>query len=141
MHEILTLQLGHRANFLATHFWNAQVSLDGSFKPPTTISKVSKGNLADCLKEAYFTYGGDARLSSINHDILFRPGIGADGGETFTPRTLIYDLKGGFGGLRKLGGLYDQSLSMNGAEQERNARGVWYVQRSNLQEPSLTCPR
>jgi len=23
--EILTLQLGHKANYLATHFWNSQV--------------------------------------------------------------------------------------------------------------------
>lgn len=25
MHEIVTLQLGQRANYLATHFWNIQV--------------------------------------------------------------------------------------------------------------------
>lgn len=25
--EILTLQLGHKANYLATHFWNSQVLL------------------------------------------------------------------------------------------------------------------
>lgn len=25
MHEIVTLQLGQRANYLATHFWNLQV--------------------------------------------------------------------------------------------------------------------
>lgn len=27
MHEILTLQLGQRSNYLATHFWNTQVCL------------------------------------------------------------------------------------------------------------------
>lgn len=26
MHEIVTLQFGSRANYLGTHFWNAQVS-------------------------------------------------------------------------------------------------------------------
>lgn len=25
MHEIVTLQMGQRANYLATHFWNLQV--------------------------------------------------------------------------------------------------------------------
>lgn len=27
MHEIITLQLGQRSNYLATHFWNTQVAL------------------------------------------------------------------------------------------------------------------
>lgn len=26
MHEIVTIQIGQQANFLGTHFWNAQVS-------------------------------------------------------------------------------------------------------------------
>ncbi|KAM3068752.1 mtDNA inheritance, partitioning of the mitochondrial organelle [Clarireedia jacksonii] len=80
MHEILTLQLGQKSNYLATHFWNTQ--------------------------ESYFTYSADQE-SLVDHDIHFRPGIGADGTETFTPRTLIYDLKGGFGSLRKINALYE----------------------------------
>ncbi|KAK6605849.1 misato Segment II myosin-like domain-containing protein [Botrytis cinerea] len=79
MHEIITLQLGQKSNYLATHFWNTQ--------------------------ESYFTYSADQE-SPIDHDVHFRPGIGADGTETFTPRTLIYDLKGGFGSLRKINALY-----------------------------------
>ncbi|KAL9594577.1 MAG: hypothetical protein Q9219_006961 [cf. Caloplaca sp. 3 TL-2023] len=82
MHEILTLQLGHRANYLATHFWNAQ--------------------------ESYFSYDTGSEDPSVDHNIHFRPGKGPSGEDTFTPRTLIYDLKGGFGSLRKWGGLYDQ---------------------------------
>jgi hypothetical protein len=39
--------------------------------------------------------------------VHFRPGVGADGRETFTPRTVIYDLKGGFGSLRKVNALYE----------------------------------
>ncbi|KAL8678020.1 MAG: hypothetical protein Q9186_005589 [Xanthomendoza sp. 1 TL-2023] len=88
MHEIITLQLGHRANYLATHFWNAQ--------------------------ESYFEYGVNSESSTIDHDIHFRAGQGPKGEDTYTPRTLIYDLKGGFGGLRKWGGLYDQG-DVNGA--------------------------
>ncbi|KAK3368134.1 tubulin nucleotide-binding domain-like protein [Podospora didyma] len=79
MHEIITLQLGQQSNYVATHFWNAQ--------------------------ESYFTYSDDQE-SHINHDIHWRPGIGADGTETFMPRTVIYDLKGGFGSLRKINALY-----------------------------------
>ncbi|KAI0386178.1 tubulin nucleotide-binding domain-like protein [Hypomontagnella monticulosa] len=80
MREIITLQLGQQSNYLANHFWNAQ--------------------------ESYFTYGADEE-SPIDHDVHFRPGIGSDGSETFMPRTVIYDLKGGFGTLRKLNALYD----------------------------------
>jgi hypothetical protein len=80
MHEIITLQLGQRANYLATHFWN--------------------------LQESYFTYG-EKEESLIDHDIHFRAGVGADGVDTFTPRTVIYDLKGGFGSLRKYNALYE----------------------------------
>ncbi|EXJ57928.1 hypothetical protein A1O7_05351 [Cladophialophora yegresii CBS 114405] len=80
MHEIITVQLGEKSNYLATHFWNAQ--------------------------EAYFTYS-DHEQPMVDHDIHFRSGLGADGSETFTPRTVIYDLKGGFGTLRKFNALYE----------------------------------
>ncbi|KAI8958976.1 tubulin nucleotide-binding domain-like protein [Daldinia sp. FL1419] len=79
MREIITLQLGQQSNYLANHFWNVQ--------------------------ESYFTYGADDE-SPIDHDVHFRPGIGSDGSETFMPRTVIYDLKGGFGTLRKINALY-----------------------------------
>ncbi|KAG5999014.1 hypothetical protein E4U52_000008 [Claviceps spartinae] len=82
MHEILTLQLGNLSNYIATHFWNAQ--------------------------ESYFTYG-EHEESVVDHNVHFRPGTGADGSETFLPRTVIYDLKGGFGSLRKINPLYDAS--------------------------------
>ncbi|RDL40682.1 Tubulin nucleotide-binding protein [Venustampulla echinocandica] len=91
MHEILTLQLGQRSNYLATHFWNAQ--------------------------ESYFTYSPDQE-SLVDHDIHFRQGIGADGAETFTPRTLIYDLKGGFGSMRKINALYE-------VEEPAVPQGLW----------------
>ncbi|KAK8076566.1 Bcdml1 [Apiospora phragmitis] len=81
MHEIITLQLGQQSNYLATHFWNTQ--------------------------ESYFTFGEDAGESPVNHDVHFRPGLGADGTETFMPRTVIYDLKGGFGSMRKINALYE----------------------------------
>ncbi|KAJ5409232.1 uncharacterized protein N7487_003591 [Penicillium crustosum] len=92
MHEIVTLQLGQRANYLATHFWN--------------------------LQESYFTYN-EGEQSDVDHDVHFRPGVGADGSETYTPRTVIYDLKGGFGTLRRYNALYELS------EDSTAGQGLW----------------
>ncbi|KAL1954794.1 hypothetical protein VTO42DRAFT_697 [Malbranchea cinnamomea] len=92
MHEIITLQLGERSNYVATHFWNTQ--------------------------ESYFTYS-DEEESPVDHNVHFRPGFGADGTETFTPRTVIYDLKGGFGTLRKYNALYELE------EPTDMHRGLW----------------
>lgn len=57
-------------------------------------------------QESYFTYSENEE-SLIDHDVHWRPGLGADGTETFMPRTVIYDLKGGFGSLRKINALYE----------------------------------
>ncbi|KAJ4991781.1 misato Segment II myosin-like domain-containing protein [Stagonosporopsis vannaccii] len=80
MHEIVTLQFGAQSNYLGTHFWNTQ--------------------------ESYFTYPPEAE-SPVNHDIHFRAGVAPDGTDTFTPRALIYDLKGAFGSMRKVNALYE----------------------------------
>lgn len=90
--EILTLQLGHKANYLATHFWNAQVYL--CYCP------------LSLFKEASFDYEDTNERPVIEHDVHFRAGEGEGGIQTYTPRTLIYDLKGGFGSLRKVNALY-----------------------------------
>lgn len=70
-------------------------------------------------QESYFTYSSDEE-SIVDHDIHFRPGIGADGSETFTPRTVIYDLKGGFGSLRKINALYEM-------DEPAVPQGLWLV--------------
>lgn len=80
MHEIITLQFGQQANYVGTHYWNTQ--------------------------ESYFTYS-EQESSPVDHDISFRPGVGADGSDTYTPRTIIYDLKGAFGTLRRENALYE----------------------------------
>jgi hypothetical protein len=87
MREILTLQLGNLSNYTATHFWNTQ--------------------------ESYFTYGQQEE-PLVEHDVHWRAGIGADGTETFLPRTVIYDLKGGFGSMRKINPLYDSTSGGSG---------------------------
>ncbi|KJK92322.1 hypothetical protein H633G_03791 [Metarhizium anisopliae BRIP 53284] len=94
MREIITLQLGNLANYTATHFWNAQ--------------------------ESYFTYAGQEE-SLVDHNVHWRAGLGADGTETFLPRTVLYDLKGGFGSLRKINPLYDAASDTTVA-----ADSLWY---------------
>ncbi|EME47285.1 hypothetical protein DOTSEDRAFT_166204 [Dothistroma septosporum NZE10] len=105
MHEVVTLQFGQQANYLGTHYWNTQ--------------------------ESYFTYAGEDE-SPVDHDISFRPGIGADGAETYTPRTLIYDLKGAFGTLRRENALYRLQQQENPAQQ-----GQWTGSTMPLQLPPI----
>ncbi|EPS43230.1 hypothetical protein H072_2762 [Dactylellina haptotyla CBS 200.50] len=62
--------------------------------------------------ESYFTYGEDEDLSPVDHNIHFRAGMGVGNVETFTPRALIYDLKGGFGSLRKINQLYQDDADL-----------------------------
>ncbi|KAF9333027.1 mtDNA inheritance, partitioning of the mitochondrial organelle [Podila minutissima] len=80
MHEIITLQFGHYSNFVGTHFWNTQ--------------------------EAHFNYqqlGEEEEQAPelVNHDCLYRVGQTSKGIDTYTPRALIFDLKGGFGSIKK----------------------------------------
>ncbi|KAF2744682.1 protein DML1, partial [Sporormia fimetaria CBS 119925] len=56
--------------------------------------------------ESYFTYAPEPE-SSVDHDVLFRPGIAPDGTDTFTPRALVYDLKGAFGTMKRVNALYE----------------------------------
>ncbi|ORY16415.1 tubulin domain-domain-containing protein [Clohesyomyces aquaticus] len=69
--------------------------------------------------ESYFTYPPEPE-SPVNHDILFRPGIAPDGTDTFTPRALIYDLKGAFGGMKKVNALYEPE-----DDGSQPSSGVW----------------
>lgn len=71
-------------------------------------------------QESYFTYPPEPE-SAVDHDIHFRAGVAPDGSDTFTPRALIYDLKGAFGSMRKINALYE-------AEDDRSIldqTGVW----------------
>ncbi|CAO3655803.1 unnamed protein product [Mucor hiemalis] len=81
MREIITLQLGSIANHVGTHFWNSQ--------------------------EEYFNYGAsNAKADELNQDVLYRSGETSTGISTYTPRALIYDLKGGFGSMQKYNKLF-----------------------------------
>ncbi|KAJ2961688.1 hypothetical protein NQZ79_g3049 [Umbelopsis isabellina] len=62
----------------------------------------------DCchLQNEYFEYGDTAQEPEFDHDILYRSGVTQRGFETYTPRVMIYDLKGGFGSLKKYNKLF-----------------------------------
>lgn len=94
MREIVTLQFGQQSNYLGTHYWNTQ--------------------------ESYFTYPPEEE-SPVDHDISFRPGLAPDGSDTFTPRALIYDLKGAFGSMRRINALYEPEDDRSILDQT----GVW----------------
>lgn len=113
MHEILTLQLGHRANHVCTHFWNTQESY---FSSPSSSLPTLRNSETDVASQDEL----------VNHDIHWREGIDSAGRDTCTPRTLIYDLRDGFGG-----GL-DWSDGGGGMEQQQEPTeldnsGVWLV--------------
>ncbi|XP_055632490.1 protein misato [Toxorhynchites rutilus septentrionalis] len=78
--EVLTLQLGNYANYVGTHWWNAQ--------------------------EASFNYDPCAEPSEIEHEVLYREGQTLNGQPTFTPRMLLLDLKGTLKFEPKEGELY-----------------------------------
>ncbi|RUS22359.1 hypothetical protein BC937DRAFT_89557 [Endogone sp. FLAS-F59071] len=106
MHEIVTLQLGQFSNFVGAHFWNAQV--------PRLLGSLLRLDLP-CRwssQDAYFMYGEGAPEPEIAHDVLFRSGVTQRGIETYTPRLLVYDLKGalrlrGFGSLKRFNKLFE----------------------------------
>jgi hypothetical protein len=55
-------------------------------------------------------------LSIVDHDVHFRAGIGTGGIETYLPRTVIYDVKGGFGSLKRENELYEAEFSASAAD-------------------------
>ncbi|CAG9803543.1 unnamed protein product [Chironomus riparius] len=89
--EIITLQFGNYANFVGTHFWNAQ--------------------------EHSFNYDPDVEEpAEINHDVLFREGKFFKN-ITFTPRMLLLDCKGSLKYIKESGNLYSNiSLERNNPE-------------------------
>ncbi|MGH0189894.1 UNVERIFIED_CONTAM: hypothetical protein FKN15_039219 [Acipenser sinensis] len=68
--EVVTLQLGHYANYVGTHWWN--------------------------LQDASLCYDADPHNppSEVRSDALFREGLTQSGQTTYTPRLIALDLKG-----------------------------------------------
>ncbi|KAL1914836.1 uncharacterized protein VTP21DRAFT_7928 [Calcarisporiella thermophila] len=119
MREVITLQFGHSANFIGTHFWNTQ--------------------------DAYFTYDPAAPPPELMHDVLYRTGMSQQGIETYTPRALIYDLKGGFGSLSKYNRLYEDKTTESNLEgnvvkyeQERHPKNSFLQTLEEEEETGIT---
>ncbi|KAF2845684.1 mtDNA inheritance protein dml1 [Plenodomus tracheiphilus IPT5] len=110
MREIVTLQFGQQSNYLGTHYWNTQAAYWLGHR----CTRIRM------YKESYFTYPPEEE-SPVDHDISFRPGLAPDGSDTFTPRALIYDLKGAFGSMRKISALYEPEDDRSILDQP----GVW----------------
>ncbi|CAN9503542.1 unnamed protein product [Ophioblennius macclurei] len=79
--EVVTLQLGHYANFVGTHWWN--------------------------LQDAGLSFDPDSSSGEVQSDVVFREGQTAGGHVTYTPRLIAMDLKGSLRTLRQEGRLYD----------------------------------
>ncbi|XP_076030251.1 misato mitochondrial distribution and morphology regulator [Oratosquilla oratoria] len=79
-HELITLQVGHYANFVGTHWWN--------------------------LQEASFVYS-PCETTELNHDYLFKDGLTQYRQETYTPRLLCIDAKDCLNTLSKNSILYN----------------------------------
>ena len=98
---VITLQVGHYANFVGTHFWNAQDH--GLYVPKGT--------------------------NDLDHDVLYREGITPYGDTpTYTPRLVSVDLKGALGSLPEFGDLYYETGSLPKTDLSAQASQNWQFQ-------------
>ncbi|KAI8923785.1 Misato segment II tubulin-like domain-containing protein [Entophlyctis helioformis] len=115
--EIVTLQLGHLASFVGTHFWNTQA--------------------------AYL----ESQENELDHDVLYRTGETRKGEKTYTPRLVICDLKGSLGSLKPTSELYeaaDQQVNtwrgkVETFESDRHAKNA-FLQALDAEDASTAKP-
>ncbi len=81
MKEIITIQLGAHSNATGTHFWNAQDEL-------YACGYYGSGGVGEGE--------GKREEREIDDTTLYRSGINDKGKEIFTPRLVIFDVKGMF---------------------------------------------
>ncbi|ORX47832.1 tubulin nucleotide-binding domain-like protein [Piromyces finnis] len=104
MREIITIQLGSTANFVGTHFWN---SLENSVN---RIKETSKGNSDN-----------DDDYQDIN--IFYKTGISEKREETYSPRLLIMELKGGLNTIKNSNPFYQPSYDVDALKND--ASQLW----------------
>jgi hypothetical protein len=80
MKEIVTIQLGPHSNATGTHFWNQQDELYAG---------------------GYYGTDSEGRreVREIDDTPLYRSGVNDKGKDIYTPRLIIFDLKGTFNSL------------------------------------------
>lgn len=94
--EIIHLSFGTFANHVSTHYWNQQQQyFDYSQQQQDPFNKDKDPDI------------DQQNPPLVDHDVSFRAGIGANGVETYTPRTLIFDTSDEMGGLKRINQLYD----------------------------------
>eukprot|EP00850_Spirogloea_muscicola_P005795 SM000027S09576 [mRNA] locus=s27:186532:189411:+ [translate_table: standard] len=91
MREVVTLQVGSYANYIGAHFWNFQDELLGREGSPDE---------------------GEA-VNDIDSGVLYRVGETLRGEATYTPRLLLFDLRGSLGSVRGAGSLYGAAPAAN----------------------------
>jgi len=112
--SVITLQVGHYANYVGTHFWNSQE----------------------------LSFQVEKEKNDLDHDVFFREGFLNSGNTkqvTYTPRLVSVDLKGALGALPELGDLYHQvplaktDLSL---QTEQNWHSKLNIERSDIHHKS-----
>eukprot|EP00850_Spirogloea_muscicola_P018999 SM000180S03524 [mRNA] locus=s180:94646:97522:- [translate_table: standard] len=91
MKEVVTLQVGSYANYIGAHFWNFQDELSGREGSP------DEGEV----------------VNDIDSGVLYRVGETLRGEATYTPRLLLFDLRGSLGSVRAAGSLYGAAPAAN----------------------------
>eukprot|EP00850_Spirogloea_muscicola_P005974 SM000028S10068 [mRNA] locus=s28:205324:208188:+ [translate_table: standard] len=91
MREVVTLQVGSYANYIGAHFWNFQDELLGRESSPDNGEVVN----------------------DIDSGVLYRVGETSRGEATYTPRLLLFDLRGSLGSVRAAGSLYGAAPAAN----------------------------
>ncbi|RKP00894.1 hypothetical protein CXG81DRAFT_19251 [Caulochytrium protostelioides] len=115
--EIITLQVGHAANWVGTHYWNQQQTL---------------------LSQGAYDARGD-RTSTFRDlpdpDTLFRQGQSAAGETTYLPRLLLLDTRDSYHTLKLRNALYDPATAAAGAA-AAPAVATWHGPVQHVREPA-----
>ncbi|XP_011270772.1 hypothetical protein CAOG_09115 [Capsaspora owczarzaki ATCC 30864] len=102
--EVITLQFGHYANFVGTHFWNAQQA-QFTLPSPNAVQHVDH----DVLFRSGQTRASDDEASASSGSLLLSGNQTGAVISTYTPRLLAFDLKGSLSTMSKVGaGLYSE---------------------------------
>jgi len=98
MREIITLQLGSAANYVGTHFWN---SLENKIN---RIKEENKDNNQS-------SDANDKDFQDVN--IFYKTGFSLKREETYSPRLLIMELKGGLNSIKNSNPFYQPTVDFS----------------------------
>lgn len=106
--EIITIQLGHYSNHVATHWWNYSQN-------STHIPRQNNSSKNDSFgfESSSSSNSNNDKERLISKEVLWRVGEDSKGHETCVPRTVIVDERMNLGTLPQSGGpLYDEEVSL-----------------------------